>query len=450
VTDVSLPSSARLRRILLAYTVNKLGTWFGYVALVVVVYDHTKSALAVAGLLVASNLIPALLSPAVVARVEASRRQSGLTVLYFLEAATAIILAFLLWNFWLPAILPLAAIDGTAALAANALLRATAAHVAVEDSGQADHLRNTDQASETAQREANAALNVAWTATFALGPAIGGLVVAAAGGPTALLIDAGTFFICGVLLLDLRPRTEEIEDASVRARLASAWSHLRSVRELRRVLVTEAVAIVFFASAPPVEVLYAKGTLHSGDSGYGLLLGVWGVGTVLGSLIFARWVRRSLTPLLIAGTLAVGVAYLGWAAAPTLALACLAGVIGGLGNGMQWAAVISMVQKLTPPGLHGRLMSATESMGALCPALGYVLGGTVAALSSPRAVFLIAGSASVIATVVFLRIFRSGLRGMELNQEAESSKTTADNPIDWSGVVVASTGTSEIVGTPSE
>ena len=43
-------TSRRLRRIIAAYTVNRLGTWFGFVALSVAVFDHTHSALAVAAL----------------------------------------------------------------------------------------------------------------------------------------------------------------------------------------------------------------------------------------------------------------------------------------------------------------------------------------------------------------------------------------------------------------
>ena len=89
-------------------------------------------------------------------------------------------------------------------------------------------------------------------------------------------------------------------------------------------------------------------TLHAGDSGYGILLGVWGLGVAIGSIVFARSIKRSLGVLLSASTLAVGLAYLGWAIAPTLALACVAGLIGGIGNGVQWAALISAVQRLTP------------------------------------------------------------------------------------------------------
>ena len=56
--------SPRLRRIIAAYTVNRLGTWFGLVALSLAVFDHTHSALAVAALLFAGQALPAFVVPA--------------------------------------------------------------------------------------------------------------------------------------------------------------------------------------------------------------------------------------------------------------------------------------------------------------------------------------------------------------------------------------------------
>ncbi len=89
-----LPTSPRLRRILAAYTVNKLGTWFGTVALSLAIYDHTHSAAAVTALFVARYL-PALAVPALVARVEASTRRHALSALYAFEALCAV-----LWRRW--------------------------------------------------------------------------------------------------------------------------------------------------------------------------------------------------------------------------------------------------------------------------------------------------------------------------------------------------------------
>ena len=63
--------------------------------------------------------------------------------------------------------------------------------------------------------------------------------------------------------------------------------------------------------------------------------------------------RAPLPVLLFFSTLAVGAGYLGLAAAPTLAVACAASVVGGAGNGVQWVAAISAVQELTVAGDAG-------------------------------------------------------------------------------------------------
>jgi predicted MFS family arabinose efflux permease len=339
--------------------------------------------------------------------LEASPSRGVLSRLYLAQAALAALLALFVWHFSLAAIILLVTIDGTVTLAASSLLRAAAAR-GESRTGDPDPARDAPPGHDEAEllrREANAALNIAFSATVTAGPALAGLVVAAAGGPVALLIDAGSFLLCGVLLLRLRSHVEELsDDTSVRARLVAAWEHLRAVPRLRALLITEAVAIVFFTSVEPVEVLYAKATLHAGDSGFGVLVGVWGAGMVTGGILFARWVRRPLGPMLTGGTLLVGIAYLGWAAAPNLAVACIAALVGGIGNGVQWASLYSAVQSLTPQALHGRLMSAVQSMNALCPAIGFVLGGALAQLSSPRGAMLVAGLLASFATLGFLRL----------------------------------------------
>ncbi len=446
----------KLRRIVAAYTVNRLGTWFGFIALSLAVFDSTHSALAVAALLVTGQIFPALLTPALVARVEASARRGMLSGLYLFEAAaTGALAALLLWRFSLPGILLLVALDGTAALAASALLRAEAARCAREwtqarrePAGRAPEslpahtyagqagvalpiAENTfgggeragndlgangagptgarETSAVEAERRANAALNVGFAGTFMLGPVLAGVVVAAFGSPTALLIDAVSFAICATMLIDLRPHAEGAEGDSVRARLRAAWEHVVTAPTLRGLLVAESVALVFFASDGSIEVPYAKVTLHAGDRGYGLIVTMWGVGVVAGSVVFARAVRRPLGVLLSAGALAVGLAYLGWALAPTLALACVAAVLGGLGNGVQWAAFFSAVQRLTPPDLHGRMMGAAESLGAIFPAAGLALGGALVALSSPRGAFLVVGLGAALSTIAFVRLRLGGL-----------------------------------------
>jgi len=409
---LALPSPA-LRRILTAYTVNRLGSWVGLVALSLAVFDHTHSALAVAALLLAWQALPAFLVPAVVARVEVSKRRGTLSGLYFLEAGATAALAVLLWHFWLPALLLLAALDGTAALAANSLLRAEVARVArgqVPSAAGADGRGDSrDEAVHEAERKANAALNVAFSISFVTGPVLAGVVVAGAGAPAALFIDVGTFLICGALLLDLYPHVEDAGGDSVRARLRAAWAHINAVPSLRALLLVDAVALILVQAGSPIEVVYVKSTLHGGDSGYGLLVTAWGAGAVLASVVFAGSGRRPLRVMLSAGIFALGAAFVGYAAAPSLALGCLAAFVGGAGNGLDWPSLISLVQRLTPKHLHGRMMGATESLGSLTMAVGLPLGGALVALSSPRAAFLILGSATLVIAAVLVRLTAVGL-----------------------------------------
>lgn len=421
-----LPKSPRLRRILFAYTVNELGTWFGYVALALGVYDHTHSAIATAGLFVARGLLPALLAPVLVARTERSTRRGRLAWLYATEALLTLALAALLWHFWLAGVLILVAVDGIVAVAATALVRASASRIAVEDAlaqaGQDLDAQAIQTTTEAAQREASAALNVAFMGALALAPAIGGALVHAVGGPIALVLDAITFVACAGLFLRLGTHVEEVSGDSVRTRLFAALRHVREVPGLRALFATEAVAIVVFASVEPVEVLFAKSTLNAGDVGFGLLVAAWGAGAALGAIVFARSVHRPLGPMLTGGTLLVGLAYLGFAVAPTLAIACGAAVVGGIGNGIQWPSLISAVQQLTPSSLHGRLMSAVGSLNALCPAIGFAVGGTIAAVSTPRVAMACAGATATLATFAFLRLPIRGLLSTGEDQRAVANE----------------------------
>ena len=147
-----------------------------------------------------------------------------------------------------------------------------------------------------------------------------------------------------------------------------------------------------------MEVIYAKETLGAGDAGYGLLLASWGAGMVLGSVVFATSRGASLPYLLFFSTLTVGAGYAGMGIAPTLAVACVAAGIGGAGNGVQWVAMVSAVQELTRPNMQARVMSVLESTGAAMPGIGFLLGGGITAVLSPRAAF-IAAACGIFATL---------------------------------------------------
>jgi MFS family permease len=381
------------RRLATTYAVNELGDWMGIIALSVLVFDRTDSALATAGLFLGTRFLPALLAPILVARAERPPPRFALPVIYCGEAAAFGGLALLATNFSLAGVIVLATIDGALALAGRSLTRA----VVAAELEPADELR-----------AGNALLNVAFTGGAAVGPGLAGLVVAGFGVQTALLLDAASFYAIAWILLTAGPMPRaEPEDGRMRDRVRAGIAYVREKAALRRLLLAQGAAFIFFAAVIPIEVVYAKETLGTSDSGYGLMLASWGVGMVLGSLVFAAVRRASLALLLFFSTLAVGAGYLGLAAAPTLALACAASILGGAGNGVQWVSTISAVQEMTVAGMQARVMSVLESIGAAMPGVGFVVGGVVASVASPRTAFLVAGLGVVAIVLIVAPILGS-------------------------------------------
>jgi MFS family permease len=376
-----------------AYTINELGNWVGEIALAVLVFDQTGSPLATTALFLGMQFAPSLIGQGVIARLEVTGTRVALPALYLGEAAAFVALAATVDNFSLAIVIALAVVDGTLAIAARAFTRASAAAV-LSPSGRL--------------REGNAIINVGFTAAGAAGPAIAGVVVAALGVQTALLIDAGSFVaVAAVLAATVSLPEVKGEAQPWLRRLREGLAYVKGSPVLSRLLAMQAAAFVFFTLVLPIEIVYAKETLDAGNSGYGALLSAWGVGMVAGSLLFVAMSRRaSLRAQLFFSTALIGGAYLVMAAAGSLAMACGAAVVGGFGNGVQWVALMSAVQELTNTRFQARVVGLLESIGRMMPGVGFILGGVIAAVLDPRASFVVAGAGALSVLLVATPLLR--------------------------------------------
>jgi MFS family permease len=375
-------------RLATSYAINQTGDLLGVVALAILVLDETGEPLATTALFVAAKFLPAFAAPWLTAQVDGFATRAALPTIYAIEALAFAALAVLAGSFSLPLVLAIAFVDGTLALTARGLSRAAVAAIL------GDQLR-----------AGNAILNVAFAVTGMLGPALAGVIVGAWGVATALYIDAASFAAIALLLLasrhlpGRRPRAHESWIARVRDGLGYVWQRPL----LRRLVGLEALAFVFFTLIVPIEVVYAKETLDAGDAGFGALLAAWGIGLTVGSLLFARVKNGPIALLVGASTLCVGTGYLGLAFAPGIISACFASVIGGIGNGVQWVAVLTAVQEAVSESYQARVVGLLESIGAAMPGIGYVLGGALTAIWSPRVAYFVAGVGVILVAVAMTR-----------------------------------------------
>jgi MFS family permease len=180
----------------------------------------------------------------------------------------------------------------------------------------------------------------------AVGPAIGGIILAATSAGTVFLINAATFLaVLGVLVwwresarpANAMPREHVGEAVRAGARYVRASPALR-------VILLRAGVFVFFASAIwALLPVTAQSQLHLGSGGYGLLLGCVGVGAVAGALLLPT-LRNRLSPgaQLTAGSIGLaGVALiLGYVHVAVLVAVSLAVA------GMAWILALSTLNSL--------------------------------------------------------------------------------------------------------
>lgn len=374
-----------------SYAINEIGDSLGTIALAILVYDETGSAMGTAALFLASAFLPAFAVPGLVSGLERHRVGRVLTVLYLVEALAFCALALLAGAFSLVAVLVVALIDGIAAVTARSLSRA-AVVTTLQPAGLL--------------REGNAIINVAFAVSSAVGPAAAGLLVATSGAATALWVDAASFLLVAIVLAargSRIPPPGDIDAGHWAQRMRAGLQYVRTQPGVRRLVAGQALAYVFFFLVVPIEVVYVKDTLDGDDLDYGLLLTAWGTGILGGSALFARLRHQPLATLVVGSTAAVGIGYLGLAAAPTLALACAASVLGGVGNGMQLIAVVTAVQEAVSEAFQARVASLLQILASVIPGVAFLAGGALTAVWSPRVAYLVAGLGVLVATALFLR-----------------------------------------------
>lgn len=383
------------RRLLVAAVLNELAFSVGSVALALLIYHRTGSALGAASFFLCAEFGPALLSPPMVARLDQRSVQWVLVVLYSLEGVVFLVLAWLVGRFALAPVLALALVDGALAVTARVLARAAWTSLT---------------APMGLLREANAVINTSLAAAFMIGPAIGGVVVAVGGTSSALLVNVGLFVLLTLTVLTAGGLPSAVADPVPSAgRVRTALVRARAEPTIRRLLSLEALGMLFFTISIPVEVVLVRHTLHRGPSAYGLLLSAWGAGGIIGSAAYARWRTLSSRHLITVGTLLLGLGFLVMSVAPTLAVAIVGSSFAGIGNGIQIVAFRTALQEAAPEGWMALILSFNESMFQAIPGAGILLGGAITALANARIALGVAAAGSlVLAAVMWARLAAAG------------------------------------------
>ncbi|GGV94369.1 MFS transporter [Streptomyces gelaticus] len=240
----------------------------------------------------------------------------------------------------------------------------------------------------------------------ALGPAVGGAVVAAAGAGWVFAFNAASYLgIAAVLTLWKRPPTQAptAEGEKLLTAMHAGRRYVWYAPGVRRVLLRTVLFIPGGAALWSLLPLVASRSLGLGSGGYGLLLGAVGVGAVGGAFVLPA-VRRVLG---VNGTLAAGslvfagvLAVLATARIPWLAVVVL------LPAGLAWIGVLSTLNVALQARLPGWVRARGLAVYLLVFQGGQALAAPVwGALADGLGltVSLLAGSGLLLAGAVSVR-----------------------------------------------
>ncbi|MFI5036520.1 MAG: MFS transporter [Acidimicrobiales bacterium] len=238
-----------------------------------------------------------------------------------------------------------------------------------------------------------------------IGPALGGLIVAAIGYAWSFACDAVSFAVSAGCLLAMRtrpPRPAHRDSALADARRGIAY--VRGERWLLASLFGASLAN--FVGMAPLYVLLplmVRTTLHGSALSLGLVFAAGGAAGVVASLIVARLgsPRLFVTVLWVAYA-AGGVAMAAMALAPN---AWVVGLINAVEAGLLiYGDVLffSMVQRLVPREFLGRVSSLIFLLAFALGPLGILMGGAVAAGIGVRTALGFGGLLSGLLCVVVL------------------------------------------------
>jgi MFS family permease len=384
-TNDSLLRNARFLRLWIGQGTSFVGDAVSMVALVVLVVQVTGSATAVGGALV-TRLLPTIASP--LAGVLADRVDRRV-VLVASDLARAVLVLGLVFAGDLATIYVLVFLMGLARTVFNPTVRAAFPSVV----GGGDLTR------------ANALISGTFSVSETAGPALGGLLVATAGVDAAFVLDAVTYLVSAALLSLTpltRPQREE-EGASFGEDLKAGFTYLVGARVPLAIVLGAFLTVLTINITIPAEFFLATETFDAGNAGYGILVGLYGGGMVLGSALMAALGDRvRLLPLYFSGVLATALALVGAGLSPTFVLALGALVVAGVANGTENVTTDTILQKRVPDAFLGRVFSVRFLGFSVGEAFAYGMGGAIVDVSGARFTYLLAGAATAAAGLAIL------------------------------------------------
>jgi MFS family permease len=222
---------------------------------------------------------------------------------------------------------------------------------------------------------------------FTVGPLLAAGMFAVAGLALPLALNGASFLVAALMIGTLaieRPVAQAHErGAGLKEGLAVAFA----APGVAAVILVSAAAVISGGLLNVCEPLFAKDVLHGSSSDYALLVACYGGGMVTGSVLVARRgdapgvtiMRRYLASLFLSGLGMAGSALAGSVGPATVAFAAT-----GYANALLVVSETQLIQLRVPNSVQGRLFGSKDTLEGAFFLIGLVAAAALVAASGVR------------------------------------------------------------------
>jgi len=265
---------------------------------------------------------------------------------------------------------------------------------------------------------ANALVAGTSSASYLLGPLLGGLLLGAGASASQLLaVDAVSFVVSAALVVSIR-RPFGLGGGTEAE--PGMWAGVRLILDEAVLRVLIPASMVSLLGMGIVNVANYPLSIHlgGGTEGYGALEALLGGGGLVGAAIAARMLSVSRAPLVVAVTFAVsGLGLLLAGLAPVLAVALVGMAVAGTGRGLGDVADTTLVQARTDDARRSRVFAAQEGAAHAAYSAAMLVGGLIVSAAGARAGVFTAGGCGLAASLIASRM---------LSRPGHSTSTRSD------------------------
>jgi MFS family permease len=239
-----------------------------------------------------------------------------------------------------------------------------------------------------------------------VGPAVAGLIIAAAGTGWAFVINGISFFavLLAMLVMDGKALRHPPRSGRGTGGFVEGLRYVRARPDLIAILAMLFLIGTFGLNFPIFISTMAVGAFHADARGYGLLSSMMAVGTVAGGLFNARHQPRFVMLIASSALFALGCTLA--ALAPSYWAFGAALLITGVAALIFTNATNTLMQLATEPAMRGRVMALRVGIALGGTPLGAPVVGFVADHAGPRWALGVAATAGVAAVLVGWRALR--------------------------------------------